>query len=555
MATLALMDVSTSIEKIDNQSRLVVHLLGLPYEEAVVTAHSLAFRASLRTLPLILADHGFWNFSSGRSALPLLRALLLLELRWGLRGPEVSLRANLDVNALGTNAASKDAGFAIADATMSLVVQREKPNKKLEDAASSVANAREAAMAISDHDLWTDLRDDLLELHNGNDLAQYPLWRPAAPAEFNATKTQAKQWRHESASRLVSDTQSFGDWTFWIDWYEAHLAGTPLPVELLEKIIALPEDIWTNNPAELNRQVMEIYAAWKSSRASASQPQELLQAAIFDFDYDFVEQIMFAVPFEEDWRELTDEERLAAMLKDLASFRKKMELLCKSLEREGTRLQGGGVLLTYLEAILSEFEQASEVGKLLVGEIAEHRRVLENAARDGQMQQELGVLAAPFDDVMEKLTDLLHRHFASTLARFTPLRELELERDADPWEVLSAFRDTLVSMRTGADGKIPALREKDAAVFDNLLDDLERLIREQSRSTDPKQVSSLQREINFAMSKVVVSMTLFAENSYKALPKFSKGAQTASDVAGKVIKAERNANGIAELLGRLKDYL
>ncbi|MEO1797081.1 MAG: hypothetical protein AAFR53_08710, partial [Pseudomonadota bacterium] len=416
-------------------------------------------------------------------------------------------------------------------------------------AADAVAYAADAAVA-AEYDLWLDVRRDANAALSAQSPQETPLWLDANPLKAFWETAQTRM--SAAAQKGAGAKTNSGDWTFWIDWYTAHLAGKPLPIHLLEDIVQLPEDLWVNNPAKLHARVMEFYDAWKRSRGRA-QSQELLHAAITQFEYDVAERLMRAIPFEEDWRELEDPDLLAEMLKDVASFRKAMDRLKRSLEYEGGARQGGGPIRAYLEDIELEFTQAEEVGKLLVGEIVELRRSLEGLSKREELRAELGHFCEPLDDILRKLSDILQKHFASTLSRFSVLRDVELEEDANPWEVLTTMRDVVEGMRSGAMGELPRLLKKDAESLDLLLDDLERLIRELENAKSAQQVSSLQREINFAMAKILASGSLYVEQANEALPRFSGKAKKVNETIDSATKIERRTIKVAEWADRLSD--
>lgn len=449
----------------------------------------------------------------------------------------VSSEAATDAtNAANANAANFAATFAArAAARAAATLNASTPR------AASAASAAAAAARASNFDLWPVIQEDARRVvYKGNlqGLTLWPNFDDPFAFYWEAVKLRMPRIGGQ-ASTDGATVETHGDWTFWIDWYEAHLAGDPFPASLLKDIVELPEDLWVNNPVELNRRVMEIYEAWKQSQATPSV--DLLRAAIFQFEYDTVERMMLAVPFEEDWRELKDPEHLEALLKDAASFQKALDRLKRSLQYEGTSMQGAGTLRAYLEDIAQEFEQAGQVGKLLVGEIVELRRSLENLSRRESLRTELAHLCEPLDDILAKLTDMLRKHFASTLSRFSALRDVELEADADPSEVLNELRDMLSAMRSGVDGELPALIAKDADSLDLLLDDLDRLIRELSIAQSPQQVSSLQREINFAMAKVMASGALYLQQANEMRPTFNGKVRKADEVMNKATQIEKRA--------------
>ncbi|MBL1436417.1 MAG: hypothetical protein COB08_009490 [Rhodobacteraceae bacterium] len=85
-------------------------------------------------------------------------------------------------------------------------------------------------------------------LASGNALGTARLWL----AEENQT---ASEWREVKAA-LAEDEL---DWRFWIKWYEATLAGAPLPWELLERIaLEVTDEDWKRGPKHVDLLIAEI---------------------------------------------------------------------------------------------------------------------------------------------------------------------------------------------------------------------------------------------------------------------------------------------------------
>ncbi|MEM1375422.1 MAG: hypothetical protein AAGF78_13680 [Pseudomonadota bacterium] len=420
------------------------------------------------------------------------------------------------------------------------------------DAPADAAAVASEALAMIAHNVglssWLSVQQDAAWAISDRSAQEPPLYYEDGDQLHEVWKTvrlNLPTSEHAKSDRAKSRAaQGYGDWTFWIDWFDGHIAGKPLPVDgLLEPIVKLPEALWTDDPAELNRQVMAIYEAWKAA-PKPSHSQDFLQAAIYQFEYDVAERLMRAVPFPDDWRELTDPDQLKAMLEDVASLRKAMDRFKRSLEYEGRAMQGGGALRAYLEDIEGEFAAAEDVERLLVGEIVELRRALDNLAKREALRTELGDYCEPLDDILRRLTDILHKHFSSTLARFSVLRDVELEADTNPRDVLATLREVVEAMRSGSGGAVPHLLAKDAASLDLLLDDLERLIREVEIAESAEQVSSLRREMNFLMAKVLASGSLYIQEVNEALPLFSGKPKRINDTIDAAVKVERRVTTV-----------
>lgn len=79
------------------------------------------------------------------------------------------------------------------------------------------------------------------------------------------------------------------DWSFWIEWYEAILNGTPLPWELTQRIaLEVTEDEWDAGPGAVAKRVAEIRRDFEAKPldqdALRSHVQQLAQSSVLHAD-------------------------------------------------------------------------------------------------------------------------------------------------------------------------------------------------------------------------------------------------------------------------------
>jgi hypothetical protein len=113
-----------------------------------------------------------------------------------------------------------------------------------------IANRELAAAELA---VWKPAWEDLRLLENGLDaqsLLTRPLWIVPAPDYAR------DEWRNLSV-RLLQRVDEY--WKFWIDWYEAMLAG---PVGLSESSetarVSLPNDLWEQGPMAANTRIASL---------------------------------------------------------------------------------------------------------------------------------------------------------------------------------------------------------------------------------------------------------------------------------------------------------
>jgi len=279
--------------------------------------------------------------------------------------------------------------------------------------------------------------------------------------------------------------------------------------------------------------------------------ETLLSATLFDFSFDELNFVMHAIPMPEDWKHLNDPQILAAFLEDAGEVREGFEMLCSALKAEGTTMQGAGAANVYFSAVLSEFEKADQVGKLRVGKLLEYGSLLEGMAQNEHVQAEFGVLNPTLEMNVRNLRELMRKYFSDTLARFAVLRDLELEDDANAWDVLKTFRDIVAEVKTGSDGVLPPLVKGDAAVLVDMLDSIERLLVSIDASSNTKSVSAMQREANFQLAKVGATVGIYREKAASAVGKTADGA----DASLKWFKRIKGIKDFADILQKAWDAM
>ncbi len=94
----------------------------------------------------------------------------------------------------------------------------------------------------------------------------------ATSADANTSTLWPDLWGERTASGLDDEwgelkaqwVADSADWSFWIEWYEAILIGTPLPWDFTFKIAAeLTEDEWDAGQTIVSRRIGEIRSKWQ----------------------------------------------------------------------------------------------------------------------------------------------------------------------------------------------------------------------------------------------------------------------------------------------------
>jgi len=423
------------------------------------------------------------------------------------------------------------------------------------DAATLAAFATaDAATFAATTTFWNNLRTDcqaLLQGDSGGDLLnEAVLWA----GDDNPWHDRWQQ---------VKQTAVGPEWQFWIDWYQDELAGKPPKNrKMLHEIAALSQGDeiypisdadWQQGPKHIAAMIADIEKKHRKSGSKSGGTSgggditKLLGATLYDFNYDQLASIMRAIPMPDDWKHLQEPETLQRFLRDAQDVREGFELLNASFAAEGRAMQGAGRVQVYLNSVLAELANAEQVGSLRVGALLERGRSLEGICNDTMLRAEFGSsLSEQLQRDVQNLRDLLRKHFANTLARFSVLRDVHLEDDADLWQVLQEFRDIVALVGDGAKGEIPALDTADVAVLQDMLDSIDGLARAIDGAQTDDAKASLRRDYNFQLAKVGATVEVYKEKAAKAVGK-------GGDVSDATLKWWKRGKGLAGLAKALKD--
>ena len=321
--------------------------------------------------------------------------------------------------------------------------------------------------------------------------------------------------------RLAADTNA--DWRFWITWYERVLAGQNLHAAEIAKVLdTLTRDEILGDPAAVLPRfdvVLELYEAKDTSDEIAADPFErlkaevLLAAALSDYEFDGVRRLMKMVPFADDIAVLQDAKALERFLTDAEDMRENIERLAEGLRREGTAMQGAGLVGLELESLLEEFSKARQLKSLNVGKIVKYGEFLQGASQDEATRREFGLAAKRLDQVVSDLLELVRKYFGKTLLRFAPLEQLQLEPDTSAWEYLNELRSVLRDIEAQKNTEdMTGLVPEDVRVLISLADEAERSLRHQASASGPA-LESLNKEINYRLALLTVSVGLYAASA------------------------------------------
>lgn len=286
----------------------------------------------------------------------------------------------------------------------------------------------------------------------------------------------------------------------------------------------------------MNAAIGVIVDAYKPKADIAEKllAEKLLQAAIADYKFDDIQRLMRMVPFAKDVKTLEDEATLASFLAAADLLREDMELFCTALAAEGAAVQGAGTVRTYVDAILEELSKARQTQVLRVGRIVDLGAVLQTAAFDDATRRVFRpILTQSLDNTVKGLTYLTRDYFAPTLLRFAPLDELELEPGTNAWEYLNETKGVLGDIESGKFEGMKPLAPEDLAVLKDLAKEVERALRQAANSDGPAAIS-WQKEMNYRLALLNVSILLYGIRAKQAAKSFDGGLDVLVDMVTKV---------------------
>ncbi len=262
------------IKDIVDRESLKAWLEGQPWRTSEILTH----RAAMRVLPVFLD----WAITSkrakrrGASILPVLRANLTTEVVTYLVPANISPELDFTAIEAGTIALSvaemaesqmdmfsPDGAFSYTN----FFFWGERETRNAEFVANSVLaiepsmKSYAADSGLIYNGFWNLLRSDISAI-----MVRFTQNRPALWQDER--NPFLDPWKN--VKNLLKNSKE--NWSFWIKWYEAALAGVPLEWEMLEQIALIPSDDWEQGPKHVNGLIAEIEEEFEGKTLEKSEP-------------------------------------------------------------------------------------------------------------------------------------------------------------------------------------------------------------------------------------------------------------------------------------------
>ncbi len=115
---------------------------------------------------------------------------------------------------------------------------------------------------------WAALPDDTARIEgefvDPAEIAASPLWPRGQPPEI------AKLWQAMKRDLLAAGE----DWEVWTDWYDARLRGDPAIEELEVARAMIPDEMWKQGPAVVNKEIKRLIEKYKAAGPSPDPPPQ-----------------------------------------------------------------------------------------------------------------------------------------------------------------------------------------------------------------------------------------------------------------------------------------
>lgn len=384
---------------------------------------------------------------------------------------------------------------------------------------------------------WLAVRNDALRVQAGEDLLDSPLWFSARPEWYDEAEIRTRNiW-----------SRSPETWSFWKRWWDGMLLGRPIDWDLQRAVALIPDQDWKEGPTHISALIAKIedertYRVSAGTRVSA---EHLMHAAIARFTFVELRQVMKMVPFAEDIQHLRDKIALEAFLSETDTLNLSLEALARAFAAEAGKMQGAGAIKTYIDEVLTELSRSRQLNELNVGWLIECGEILQSYSLNAGVVAEITPLHIPFERAVARLLDVTRRHFSQTLVRFAPLRDIRSNDETRLFDLMEDIRRGLQTIRQSSpETRIPMAPE-DLAVFDKMLFEIERMVREEFAELVPQVRASRRKDIDFLMAQVSVSLLLYKESAGKNW----KNVERAVQIAGVM---EKGAGSLEKLIAWLR---
>lgn len=306
------------------------------------------------------------------------------------------------------------------------------------------------------------------------------------------------------------------NWQFWVNWYDGFVSGKPLSLMRQSQVATIDDVTWKAGPAAVAEEIRRIERDFEE-RFQEEPPSEpaseveralntaILKAALTDFTVDQIARLMRMVPFAEDSRHLTGPE-LDAFLAEARAAIHRLHAL-RNLLSAGASPDSYELAIASLSDSLSDYlHDAEQVSELNIGLFVDLCSSLEFYYLNEDCLLSLGPKARFLSDTVTALQELVRDHFAPTLLRTRPLRDLALTEDDDSARLIGDLLSALDQVRSANAGHSLPLDAEGQAKLDQQMDELRRLQIAYSTTFDPALREQRRKDLGIKSAAFTVTL-------------------------------------------------
>jgi hypothetical protein len=368
--------------------------------------------------------------------------------------------------------------------------------------------------------MWEAISFDASAIDSGRSfsfIATRSIWPLGVPHWAN------EAWQKFSQKMVEPDLlDSNTHWKVWTNWYQQRVAGSRVDEELESKKAVTPEPVWYKGAKELNTALLRTEELHREKLQNDRRQLSLLallstkeiRAAIADFRYDQLSNLMRMVPFADDAAKLDDSDSIKHRKDMLSELSDGIRELADDINSANKNIPRP--LINALERYALEISR--DFDEVRAGRLWDLGSVIHTASLDDDIRFALGdLLHKSLEILSNKHLDLMRDYFASTLARQRNVDEIEPIEGASADQVLAHLKSSTKELRTQSWGALPPPDDEIPAILSDQVEEIEALLNA-ATSTDDEKVRRQRLDAFWRKAKTAaVTLVRFSVTAMKAI--------------------------------------
>ena len=265
------------------------------------------------------------------------------------------------------------------------------------------------------------------------------------------------------------------DFRFWVDWYDAAMAGKHLNWDMQHDITLIADEVWKGDASVLMDRINGIWRRYYPIDGTNDLlTTGFLQYALSDFTFDEIRQVMKMVAEPDEVAHLKKGSKLTSFLDDAEELVDGLNDFGKSVSATTALHQEVAPVGIYTQSLIDEFARAKDQDHLRLRRLIDLGDVLQDFSLDAGVRGRMSdPMCKQFDRLVDQLLDLTRSHFAPSLLKLRPLNDLDLALDETPREVVKKLREGLSRIEDIENPELVGMAPEDSAVLAKAIEELE----------------------------------------------------------------------------------